>query len=186
MLIFTAVPELVASSFLLGTVEKTYMVTTNDVSHLRTPGGERPPPDILLVEDEPTENYLLRKGFTTGPLPVSLPSVPSMSEALAFLRQAAPYRRAPRPQLIVTSINLAGHQSGFELIVAVKHDPALRAIPVIVFSTYDQPEIIQQSYALGANYYITKPHELHAFLGAIHALVEYWLMAAVLCDPEVA
>ena len=48
---------------------------------------------------------------------------------------------------------------------------------------YDQPAIIQQSYALGANYYITKPHELHAFLGVIHTLVEYWFTVAVLCEP---
>jgi CheY-like chemotaxis protein len=104
-----------------------------------------------------------------------------VSEALAFLRQAGPYRQAPRPQLIVTSINLAG-QSGFELLAAVKHDPALRAIPIIVFSTYTQPAIIQQSSALGANSYITKPQGLHAFLGALHALVEYWFTVAVLCE----
>jgi chemotaxis family two-component system response regulator Rcp1 len=160
------------------------MVTTSEVSRLPSLEEKRPPPDILLVEDEPDEIYLLRKGFDTGPLPVALHNVPSVSEALAFLHQAGPYRHAPLPQLIVTSINLAGHQSGLELIVAVKHDPALRAIPVIVFSTYDLPEIIQLSYALGANFYITKPHRLRTFFGAIHAIVETWLTATVLCDPE--
>ena len=157
------------------------MATTGGVSRLRTPGGERPLPEILLVEDGPDELYLLRKGFDTGPLPVVLHDVPSVREALAFLRHDEPYRQAPRPQLIVTSINLAG-QSGFELLTAVKQDPALRVIPVIVFSTYTQPAIIQQSYALGANGYIIKPQGLHAFLGAIHALVEYWFTVAVLCD----
>jgi chemotaxis family two-component system response regulator Rcp1 len=159
------------------------MATTSDASRLPTPREKRPPPEILLVEDEPAELYLLRKGFDTGPLPVALHSVPSVSEALAFLRQAGPYRQAPRPQLIVTSINLAGQQSGFELIVAVKHDLALRVIPVIVFSAYNQPAIIRKSYALGANSYIIKPWGLQAFFGAIHALEEYWLTVAVLCDP---
>jgi CheY-like chemotaxis protein len=166
--------------YLPGAVEKICMATVSDVSRLRTPGEKRPPPEILLVEDSPAEIYLLRKGFDTGSLPVVLHDVPSVSEALAFLRHAGPYRQAPRPQLIVTSINLAG-QSGFDLIVAVKQDPALRVIPVIVFSTYDQPAIIQQSYALGANCYITKPQELRAFLGAIHTIVEYCFTVA-LCD----
>jgi two-component system, chemotaxis family, response regulator Rcp1 len=161
------------------------MATTGEVSRVRTLGKERPPPEILLVEDSPAEIYLLRKGFETGPLPVSLHNIPSVSEALAFLHHDEPYRQAPRPQLIVTSINLAG-QPGFDLIAAVKHDPALRVIPVIVFSTYTEPAIIRKSYALGANSYITKPHELHAFLGAIHTLVEYWFTVAVLRDPEVA
>jgi CheY-like chemotaxis protein len=160
--------------------EKTGMATTGDMSHLRTPPEKRPPPGILLVEDSPTEIYLLRKGFATGPLPVVLHDVPSVSEALAFLRHDEPYRQTPLPQLIVTSINLAG-QSGFDLIVAVKQDPALRAIPVIVFSTYTQPEIIQKSYALGANSYITKPHELRAFFGVIHTIVEYCFTVAP-CD----
>jgi two-component system, chemotaxis family, response regulator Rcp1 len=135
------------------------------------------------VEDNPAEIYLLRKGFVTGPLPVALHSVPSVREALAFLSQAEPYHQAPRPQLIVTSINLAGQKSGFELIGAVKQDPALRAIPVIVFSTYAEPAIIQQSYALGANGYITKPYKLDAYWRAIHALAEYWFTVAVLCEP---
>jgi CheY-like chemotaxis protein len=159
------------------------MATTGDVSRLRTPGKERPPPEILLVEDSPPEIYLLRKGFATGPLPVSLHSVPSVREALAFLHHAEPYRQAPRSQLIVTSLNLAGQQSGFEFLAAVKQDPTLRAIPLIVFSMYDQPAIIQKSYALGANGYIIKPRELDAFFGAIHAIVEYWFTVAVLCDP---
>ena len=159
------------------------MATTGYMSHLRTPREKRPPPEVLLVEDGPGEIYLIRKGFNTGPLPVALHSVPSVSEALAFLRQDGPYRQAPRPQLIVTSINLAGQKSGFELIVAVKHDLALRVIPVIVFSAYNQPEIIRKSYALGANSYIIKPWGLQAFFGAIHALEEYWLTVAALCEP---
>src|SRR5215207_3237056 len=162
--------------------EKMGMVSRGDGRKHDTVIEERAPPEILLVEDEPAELYLLRKGFDTGPLPVALHSVPSVSEALAFLRQAGPYRQTPRPQLIVTSINLAG-QSGFELLAAVKKDPAWRKIPVIVFSTYTEPAIIRKSYALGANCYITKPHELHVFVGAIHALVEYWFTVAALCEP---
>ena len=159
------------------------MATIGDGSRLPPPGEKRPPPEILLVEDGPDELYLLRKGFDTGPLPVALHSVPSVREALAFLHHAEPYHQAPRPQLIVTSINLAGQQSGFELITQVKQAPALRVIPVIVFSTYDLPEIIQKSYALGANCYITKPCELDAFLGVIHTIVEYCFTVAVLCEP---
>lgn len=65
----------------------------------------------------------------------------------------------------------------------MKHDPALRKIPFIVFSTYDESEIIQKSYALGANCYITKPRGLDAFFGEIHAIEEYWLTVVTLCDP---
>src|SRR5688572_26816607 len=120
-------------------MKKICMATTGDVSRLPTAGEKRPPPEILLVEDSPAEIYLLRKGFATGPLPVNLHNVTSVREALAFLHHDEPYRQVPLPQLIVTSLNLSGQQSGFDFLVAVKRDPALRAIPVIVFSMYDQP-----------------------------------------------
>jgi CheY-like chemotaxis protein len=131
-------------------------------------------PEILVVEEEPAEIYLLRKAFTAGPRSVHLHSVPRVAQALAFLRHEAPYSQAPRPHLIVTSIKLP-HQSGFDLIAEVKRDPALRAIPVIVFSDYSDPAVIQQSYALGANGYIIKPGELDAYFGAIHKMVADWL-----------
>jgi CheY-like chemotaxis protein len=132
------------------------------------------PPAILLVEDDPAEVYLLREAFATGPRAVHVHSVPSVAQALAFLRHAAPYGHAPRPQLIVTSIKLPG-KSGFDLIAEVKREPALRAIPVIVLSLYDDPGVIQQSYALGANGYIIKPPALEASFKAIHTMVEEWL-----------
>lgn len=88
------------------------MATTDFMSYLHTLGEKRPSPEILLVEDSPAEIYLLRKGFTIGSLPVALHSVPSVSKALVFLRHDGPYHQAPRPQLIVTSINFSDQQSG--------------------------------------------------------------------------
>jgi CheY-like chemotaxis protein len=143
----------------------------------------RLPPDILLVEDEPSEVCLLREAFTTGPLPVHMHSVTSVDQALAFLHHEAPYGQAPRPQLIVTSIRLPG-KSGFDLLAEVKRDLALRVIPVIVFSYYNDPETIQKSYALGANRYVVKPEETEAFFKAIHMMVEYSFTVAVLGEPE--
>jgi CheY-like chemotaxis protein len=131
-------------------------------------------PEILVVEDDPAEVYLLQEGFTTGPRAIHLHSVTSVDQALAFLLHAAPYGQAPRSQLIVTAIKLPG-KSGFDLLAGVKRDPALRAIPVIVLSLYDEPAVIQKTYALGANGYLIKPGELEAFFGAIHTRVAEWL-----------
>jgi chemotaxis family two-component system response regulator Rcp1 len=131
-------------------------------------------PDILVVEDEPAEVSLLREAFASGPTSVHVHSVPSVAHALAFLRHAAPYGHAPRPHLIVTSLNLP-RRPGFELLAELQHDPALRSIPVIVVSQYDEPAVIQQSYALGAKGYLIKGGELDAFFGAVHTMVAEWL-----------
>lgn len=151
--------------------------------HSRLDEDTRPPPEVLLVEDEPAEVCLVREAFATGPRAVHLHSVPQVDHALAFLRHDAPYGHAPRPQLLVTSIRLPG-RSGFDLLAEVKRDPALRVIPVIVFSHYDDPAIIQQSYALGASRYVVKPQGLEAFFQAVHMMVEHSLRVAVLGEPE--
>ena len=130
-------------------------------------------PDILVVEDEPAEFYLLREAFSSGPRSVHFHSVTSVAHALAFLRHEASYAQAPRPQLIVTSINLPG-QSGFDLLAAVKGDPALRAIPVIILSLYDEPASSRRAALWGPIGYVIKPRELEAFFKAIHTLVAGW------------
>lgn len=158
------------------------MDSTLDRSAPGRPEDARPLPDILLVEDEPAEIYLFRHGCATSPQPVALHSVTSVGQALAFLRHDEPCRQAPRPQLIVTSINLRP-KLGFDLIAEVKGDPALRPIPLIVLSHYNDPAVIQQSYELGANSYIIKPTGLDAFFGAIHGMVGYWLKLAFLSPP---
>ena len=106
----------------------------------------------------------------------------SAEEALAFLRHEGPYEHAPRPHLVVTSIRLP-LRSGLDLLAELKGDADLCAIPVVVFSMYDAPEIISQSYVLGANGYIIKPHELDAFYEAVHKIEAYWLTVAALSSP---
>ena len=136
-------------------------------------------PDLLLVEDEPAEIYLLEKAFASGPLPVHVHVATTGETALAFLRREGSYHQAPRPQLIITSLNLPG-MGGLALVAALKRDQAFARIPVIVLTHYSLPEMITQSYALGANCYLVKPQELDALFALVHAMEEFWLKTATL------
>src|SRR4051812_4583750 len=118
-------------------------------------------PDLLLVEDEPAEIYLLENAFASGPLPVHVHVATTGEMALAFLRREGPYRQAPRPQLIITSLHLPG-MGGLTLIAELKRDQTLASIPVIVLTHYQLPEMVARSYALGANCYLVKPLGLDA------------------------
>jgi CheY-like chemotaxis protein len=152
------------------------------VSPLRRPGALHLPPQSLLVEDNPAELYLLRKAFTTGPLPVHLHDVTGVDEALAFLHHDEPYGQAPRPSLIVTSLKLPD-RSGLDLIAELKDDVGLRTIPVIVFTSYDVPETTNKSYELGAYCSMVKPVGLDPFFEAIQAMEKYWLTVVTLFHP---
>jgi CheY-like chemotaxis protein len=125
-----------------------------------------PPVDILLVEDEPAESTLRREAFTAGPPPVRGHIVPGVDEVLAFLRHAGTYGPALRSRLVVTSLKLP-RKPGLDRIACSKGDPALRLIPVIVFTAYDSPVMVQQSYTLGANSYLMKPFARDAFFATV-------------------
>jgi CheY-like chemotaxis protein len=115
-----------------------------------------PPVAILLVEAEPAESTLRREAFTAGPPPVRGHIVPEVDEALAFFRHAGTYGPALRSRLEVTSLKLP-RKPGFDRIAGSKGDPALRPIPIIVFTAYDSPGIVRQSDTLEANSDRMKP-----------------------------
>jgi CheY-like chemotaxis protein len=62
----------------------------------------------------------------------------------------------------------------------VKKDPTLMKIPVIVLTTSNAGQDIEQRYAAGANSYVQKPVELEGLIKAIARLSDYWLHVSVL------
>ena len=71
-------------------------------------------------------------------------------------------------------------KDGRELLAEVKSDPALRAIPVIVFTTSDAPEDVNKTYELGGNAFVTKPSSLGEFATAIEQIKTFWLDHVIL------
>jgi CheY-like chemotaxis protein len=65
-------------------------------------------------------------------------------------------RGSALPDIIFLDLNMPC-KNGFECLQEIKGSPALRFIPVIIFSTSAQPDTIDKVYAQGANYYICKP-----------------------------
>jgi two-component system, chemotaxis family, response regulator Rcp1 len=137
----------------------------------------RHPLEILLVEDEAGDVYLTSEALKKGPAPNRLHVVEDGVEALAFLRRAAQYTDAPRPDLILLDLNLP-RKDGREVLAEIKADPALASIPIIVLTTSNAPDDIQRAYELHANCYITKPVELDEFMAVLRTLQEFWFSVA--------
>lgn len=87
------------------------------------------------------------------------------------------------PALVLLDLNLPG-TDGRAVLAALKQDPHLRAIPVVVFSASAQPHDIDRCYQLGANSYLTKPLDGAALETKIQLTLQYWLEASEL--PHVA
>lgn len=137
------------------------------------PHEPAPSVDLLIVEDNLAETVLLREALKACQPCPHLQVVTTGEEALALLRRQGPYAHARRPDVIVLDLNLPG-KHGLEVLAELSTDPALRQIPSIVLSTSQHDDDIQQSYALCANCYITKPLDFVRFERMIQTLGEFW------------
>jgi len=110
---------------------------------------------ILLVDDESAhatlvERNLRRVGFTSD-----IVKLESGQQALDWLKESEPTTINITP-FILLDINMPG-KSGIEVLAEIKGNENTRHIPVVMLSTTDNPEEIEQCYKLGCNAYITKP-----------------------------
>jgi CheY-like chemotaxis protein len=70
--------------------------------------------------------------------------------------------------------------SGLAVLAAMKSDPDLKRIPVVIFSTSRLGRDIARSYELGANCYVSKPGNLKDFLFTMQSIEQYWFGLASL------
>lgn len=132
----------------------------------------RPAPfHILLAEDLPADAGLVRAALQEGRFYCSLDVVEDGEQALAYLRGTLP--GAHRPDLVLLDLNLP-RVNGREVLRAMKDDPDMRTIPVVVLTTSDVERDIEVSYSLGAVGFVTKPLDVSEFFEAIHAIEDYW------------
>ena len=86
-------------------------------------------------------------------------------------REAVAAARAFAPNLIVMDIQLP-HVSGYDLIVQLKADAALRSIPIMAVTAYAGREDEERIRAAGADAYVSKPISLMRFVDAVQALLK--------------
>jgi CheY-like chemotaxis protein len=138
---------------------------------------------VLLIDDNPGDRDLVRDVLSRK---LSLESVQSVSggeEGLSFLRREGKYASAQAPSLVMLDLEMPG-TDGRAVLAAVKSDPRLRTIPIVIFSTSLAPTDIAASYRLGANSYVGKPGALRDFISVVTSIGEFWFDCASLPNKE--
>jgi CheY-like chemotaxis protein len=139
--------------------------------------------DILLVEDNPGDAYLVRLGLQReAKHEIFVANVADGEEALDFLYRRNKYSDAPRPKVVFLDLNLP-KVDGRDVLKTVKQDAELATIPIVILSTSESRMDIDCSYRHGANSYIVKPRELTQTLNTISLCRTYWLDAVRLQVP---
>lgn len=140
------------------------------------------PIEILLVEDNPGDVGLTRESFRRAKVINNVSVARDGVEALEMLGHEGP-ASIPRPDLILLDLNLP-RKNGHEVLQAIKSNPHLSQIPVVILTSSHAEEDIAKSYELRANSYVTKPVLWSDFQKVITAMEGFWL-TVVRLPPKV-
>ncbi len=128
---------------------------------------------ILMAEDNDMDVFLVREAFDQGRLAVHLDVTENGVDALAYLRREGQYADRPRPDLVMLDINMP-RLDGLSTLKAIREDPDLRTLPVIMLTTSDAETDVLRSYESFANAYIVKPISMDNFFSVIRTFEDFW------------
>ncbi|WP_412468889.1 response regulator [Pedobacter sp. KLB.chiD] len=128
-------------------------------------------PDIFYVEDDIDYAFFMQSAVKEVKDNLNLAIVEDGVEALKKLQHFA--ENKTKPKLILLDLNLPG-LSGLDLLKFIRDIPYLKTIPVILFSTSDNPEDVKASIEFGANAYLTKPDGYENLLKCVHSVHDFW------------
>ncbi|WP_296949452.1 EAL domain-containing protein [uncultured Massilia sp.] len=139
------------------------MTTTHDNASPARAGTPGPAADILVVEDSPTQAQHLVRLLAREPgfrVRVAADGVAAL-EAM----------RAARPDLVLSDIAMP-RMDGYALCRAIKDDPRLSGVPVVLLTRLSTLQDIVRSLEAGADAFLRKPYEPAELFARVHRLLE--------------
>jgi DNA-binding response OmpR family regulator len=123
--------------------------------------GALPPDRILVIEDNADIRAAL-KAMLEGAYQVDVAE--DGVEGLDAVRRL-------KPSLVISDLVMPG-MSGIEICRAVRSDPALAHIPVIILTAHGELKLKLDGFGSGADDYLQKPFNARELLARIRALLE--------------
>jgi two-component system, sensor histidine kinase and response regulator len=117
--------------------------------------------EILVVEDSSIQAELLRRTLTSHGYTVTIAR--HGAHALAIVRE--------RPPTMILSDIAMPVMDGYAMCHAIKSDPALKDIPIILLTALSDPEDIIRGLNAKADNYLTKPYDEHTLITRIEHLL---------------
>jgi two-component system response regulator len=125
-------------------------------------------PLILLVEDDPNDQELIKLCLSESKIPHELVVLQNGEEALNYL----PSEKTPSLILLDLKTPKVG---GIEVLKKLKGDDFTRHIPVVIFTSSKEEKDIHESYLNGANGFVHKPIEFNELHQTVSSIATFWL-----------
>ncbi|MEU4244671.1 response regulator [Actinoplanes sp. NPDC026619] len=127
------------------------------------------PVEILLVQDDSTDEILVREDFAMHKVANRVSAVRDVSSAMACLHGAAPYTEALTPDLVLLDLNLPWPGGGV-FLEHLRSRSATADIPVILLVDSIAAEEIVRRMDLPVQGYAPKPVDFACLVSAVCAV----------------
>lgn len=130
---------------------------------------------ILLAEDNPKDVELTLEALAEHNLANQVIVVKDGVETMEYLRCQGKYklRKPGLPAVLLLDIKMP-RMDGIEVLRAVRSDPGLKILPVVILSSSREEQDLMRSYELGVNAYVVKPVEFKNFIQAVKEIGVFW------------
>lgn len=132
---------------------------------------------IVLAEDDANDAELTLLALRSHGVANEIIRTRDGAETLDYLLRRNDYaNRVPgNPALVLLDLKMP-RVDGLEVLRAIKADPALRAIPVVILTSSREQQDLVRSYDLGVNAYVVKPVDFAEFVEAVKLLGGFWAL----------
>src|SRR5512141_1496564 len=114
---------------------------------------------ILYVEDEETDIMLMECALKKAQISTPLATVKHGDDAVAYFMgkdQYADRVQHPLPGLVLLDLNLP-RLSGMKVLQWIREQPHFASLPVVIYTSAEDPKQQEEAKRLGATDYIVKP-----------------------------
>ena len=121
------------------------------------------PLNILLADDDTDDCIFFKEAVEELLLSAHLTAVNDGEQLMQLLTNET----NELPDVLFLDLNMP-RKNGFECLSEIKGNQKLNQLPVIIFSTSFEQEVVNLLYKNGAQYFIRKPSEFSQFKKIIH------------------
>lgn len=132
---------------------------------------------ILLVEDDPKDVELTLTALAEHKLANEVIVARDGAEALDYLLRRGTHaeRTEGNPAVVLLDLKMP-KVSGLEVLQAMRSEPAVKSIPVVMLTSSRESKDLAECYAHGANAYVVKPVRFTEFVASVKDIGVFWVL----------
>lgn len=132
---------------------------------------------ILLAEDNLNDVELTLSALEDLSIANKVVVVHDGVEAMEYLRREGKYkeRSEENPGVVLLDIKMP-RMDGIEVLKAIRQDPNLKKIPVVMLTSSREENDLVRTYEMGVNAYVVKPVDFNQFVDAVKQLGIFWAL----------